>query len=118
MKKNSTETICIVTDTHDEYDIKWVGKILDSKPQFKNGKPIFIIIGTGGRIEVNTTNMVKLEEYAKLLTHPKGREAVTTDSSRIYIKEENGNEKLLCVVFHNHIKDFTPITKKVEDEKI
>jgi hypothetical protein len=108
------KTHLIVTDVHEEYNVRWIGKVLDTKPQFKNGKPVFVIVGSGGRMELNTTDMLRLEKCAKMLTRPKGREAVTTDSSRIFIKEEDDNEKLLCVVTHNHVKSFAPMYDKIE----
>ena len=43
------------------------------------------------------------------MTTPKGRQAVTTDSARIYIKEESGNEVLLGIVTHIRTKTFTPV---------
>jgi len=106
------KTQFIVKDMHDEYDIKWVKKIFDTKPCLENGKPIFIIIGSKGRIEINTTDMIKLEKYAKLLTQPKGRGRVSADSSRILIKEKDGKETVLGVVFHHRVKHFVPIHKK------
>ena len=99
----------IVTDVHEEYNIKWVGKIMDVKPKFKNGKPIFIVTGGNGRMELNTTNMNRIEKCAKMCTRPKGRSAVTTDTARIYIVEENDNEKLLGILTHNHVKSFAPM---------
>ena len=103
----------IVTDVHEEYNMRWMGKILDCKPQFKNGKPIFIITGGGGRMELNTTDMKRIEHCAKLCTQPKGRSAVTTDTARIYILEENDNEKLLGIMTHNHVKKYAPMFDSV-----
>lgn len=103
----------IVTDVHEEYNIKWIGKILDTKPKFKNGKPIFVIVGGKGRTELNTTDMSRIEKCAKMYTQPKGRSAITTDTARIYIVEENGEEKLLGVLTHNHVKTFAPMYDKV-----
>ena len=34
------KTHLIVTDIHEEYDINWCGKILNTKPMFKNNKPL------------------------------------------------------------------------------
>lgn len=107
------KTHLIVTDIHEEYSIDWSGKILDAKPKFKNNKPIFAIVSTGGRIEVNTANMKRVEECAKLLTIPKGRQAITTDKAYIYIIEENDNEMLLGTLTHNHIKSYAPMYDKV-----
>lgn len=103
----------IVSDIHDEYNIKWIGKILEAKPQLKNNKPIFVIVGGGGRMELNTTDMDRIERCAKRLTCPKGRSAVTSDTARIFIKEVDDNEKLLGVLTHRHIKTFSPMYDKV-----
>ena len=120
MEEKMIKSHLIVTDIHDEYHISWCGKIAEAKPKFKNGKPIFIIIGSKnseGRIELNTTNMKEIEECARLLTNPKGRSAVTTDTARIFIKEENGSEKLLGVLTHNHVKSYAPMYDKVYYER-
>ena len=103
----------IVTDIHEEYNINWSGKILDAKPKFKNNKPVFVVVSTGGRIELNTVDMGRVEECAKLLTVPKGRQAITTDKAYIYIVEENDNEMLLGTLTHNHIKSYAPMFDKV-----
>ena len=80
-----------VTDVHEEYNINWCGKIINTKPKIKNGKPIFAVIGSRGRIELNTTDMQRVEKCAKLLTAPKGRQAITSDTAHIYIIEEKFN---------------------------
>ena len=103
----------IVTDVHEEYHINWCGRIIDAKPKFKNGKPIFVVVGGNGRMELNTTDMTRIEKCAKLCTKPKGREAVTTDTARIYMVEEDNNEKLMGVLTHNHVKSFAPMYDKV-----
>jgi len=103
----------IVTDVHEEYHIKWLGRMIDTKPQFKNGKPIFIVTGGAGRMELNTTDMTRIEKCAKLCTRPKGRSAVTTDTARIYILEEDDNEKLIGVLTHDHVKTYAPMYDRV-----
>lgn len=104
----------IITDIHDEYHMKWCGKILDANPAFdEKGRPIFAIIGSSNRINVSTTDMKHLEKCAKTLTNPKGRSAIATDSARIYIVEQNGNEKLLGILIHNRVKKFSPMYDKV-----
>ena len=103
----------IITDIHNEYHMNWCGKIAEAKPLLQNGLPVFVIIGNKGRIELNTVDMKRLEECAKLLTHPKGRSSVSVDTARIYIKEENGNEMLLGVMTHKNIKTFAPMYDKV-----
>lgn len=35
----------IVRDVHEEYSIRWLGRMLDTKPLLKNGKPVFVIVG-------------------------------------------------------------------------
>ena len=110
------KTHLIVTSIHEEYNINWSGKILDAKPKFKNNKPIFIVVASGGRIEVNTTDMNRVEKCAKLLTMPKGRQAITTDKAYIYILEENDNEKLLGTLTHNHVKTYAPMYDKFDYE--
>ena len=110
------KTHLIVTNIHEEYNINWSGKILDAKPKFKNNKPIFVVVASGGRIEVNTTDMNRVERYAKLLTMPKGRQAITTDKAYIYILEENDNEKLLGTLTHNHVKTYAPMYDKFDYE--
>ena len=103
----------IVKNVHEEYSVRWVGKILDTKPKFKNNKPIFVIVGGKGRMELNTTDMARIEKCAKLCTKPHGREAVTTDTARIFIIEEDGNEKLLGILTHNHVKTYAPMYDRV-----
>lgn len=110
------KTHLIVTNIHEEYDINWCGKILDTKPKIKNGKPIFIIVGGGGRMEINTIDIKRVEKCAKLVTAPKGKQAITTDTARIFILEEDDNEKLLGILTHHHIKDYAPMYDKVEFE--
>ena len=113
MGEISIKTNLIITDIHDEYHMNWCGRIIDAKPKMKNGLPIFIVIGTKGRIELNTIDMKLIERTAKLVTYPKGRSAVSIDSSRIYIREENDNEMLLGVMTHKNIKTFAPMYDKV-----
>ena len=81
------KTHLIVTDIQNDYYFKWVGKILNTKPQFKNNKLIFIIVGGNGRMEINTNDMTRVEKCAKMMSLPKGRTAVTSDTVRIYIRE-------------------------------
>ena len=113
MEEISVKTHLIIKDIHDEYHMNWCGKIAESKPLLKDGLPLFIIIGTRGRIELNTIDMARIEHTAKLLTHPKGRSAVSVDTSRIYIKETDGNDFLLGVMTHKNIKTFAPMHDKV-----
>ena len=113
MEEISVKTHLIITDIHDEYHMNWCGKITNAKRYLKNGLPLFIIIGTGGRLELNTIDMKYLEKSAKLLTRPKGRSAVNKDTARIYIREVNGNDLLLGVLTHKNVKTFAPMHDKV-----
>lgn len=99
----------IITDIHSEYIIKWHGKIIDTKPLFKNNMPIFIIIGSESRVELNTCDMKQIEETAKSITRPRGRGAVSTDTARIYIKEVDGGETYIGSVIHNSVKTYAPM---------
>ena len=113
MEEIMVKTHLIITDIHDEYHMNWCGKIADAKPLLKDGLPLFIIIGTRGRIELNCVDMKRIERCAKSLTYPKGRSAVSVDTSRIYIKEVDGNDFLLGVMTHKNIKTFAPMHDKV-----
>lgn len=103
----------IITDIHSEYHINWHGKIANCDPVLRDGLPVFIVIGSRGRIELNTIDIHRLEDCAKRLTQPKGRTAITSDSARIYIKERSGKETPLCVVTHKCVKSFAPMYDKV-----
>lgn len=107
------KTHLIVTDIHEEYYVDWCGCLDNTIPLFKNNMPIFIIISSKGRVELNTFNISELEKCAKRLTHPKGRGAVTIDKSYIYVKEINGNETLVGIVTHRHVKTFAPMYDKI-----
>ena len=48
-----------------------------------------------------------------MMSLPKGRTAVTSDTVRIYIREVDDNEKLLGILTHNKIKTFAPMFDKV-----
>jgi hypothetical protein len=113
MEEISVKTHLIITDIHDEYHMNWCGKIANARPYLKNGLPLFIIIGTKGRLELNTVDFKHLERSAKLLTKPKGRSAVTKDTARIYIREVDGNDLLLGVMTHKNVKTFAPMHDKV-----
>ena len=107
------KTHLIVTDQYDEYAVKWSGRLIDCKPKFKNNLPIFVVISKQGRVELNTLNMREVERTAKRLAWPKGRGSVTTDRVHIYIKEENGGEKLMGMVEKNHIRKYAPMFDEV-----
>ena len=108
------KTHLIIKDIRDEYDMNWCGKLFDAKPALnENGMPIFVIIGSQRRMELNTIDMNYLENCAKRLTSPKGRGAVSTDKAYVYIKEVGGNEKLLGILTHKRVKTFAPMYDKV-----
>ena len=114
MHEVKVKTHLIVTDTHSEYHMNWCGKILDSKPLLNDiGLPTFIVVGSKGRVEVNTVDMNYLEDCAKRLTNPRGRSAISYDSAHIYIKEINGAEKLMGVLFHRRVRTFAPMHDRV-----
>lgn len=107
------KTHLIVTDVHEEYSIKWCGRIVDTNPILQNGMPIFVIIGSESRMELNTIDMKQIENCAKRLTRPRGRAAVTTDQAFIYIKEVDGKETCIGIVTHKHIKKYAPMYDQV-----
>ena len=113
MEEVSIKTHLIVTDIHEEYHIDWCGKIMDANPKFKNNKPIFIIVGSQSRMELNTADMKRIEKCAKTMTNPKGRSGITTDTARIFIKEKKKKKKLPGILTHNHIKQYAPMYDKV-----
>lgn len=103
------KTHLIVTKVENDYHIKWLKRVIDTKPMFKNNKPIFVIVGGNGRMELNTTDMKYVEKCARKMTLPKGRTAFTSDTARIYIKEAEDKEELLGVLTHNKVKTFAPM---------
>ena len=114
MHEVKVKTHLIVTDTHNEYHMNWCGKIFDAKPLLnENGLPIFVIVGSEGRVEVSTLDMNYLEDCAKRLTNPRGRSAISYDSAHIYIKEINGAEKLMGVLSHRRVKTVAPMYDRV-----
>ena len=113
MEELTAKTHLIITDIHDEYHMNWCGRIADANPLLKNGLPIFVLIGSRGRMELNTIDMKWIERNAKHLTQPKGRSAVNIDTTRIYIKEVNGNDFLLGIMTHKNVKTFAPMHDKI-----
>lgn len=103
----------IITDIENNYTINWCGKLIDSNPILVDGLPVFIIIGSNSRIEMNTIDMSRIENCAKKLTCPKGRAAVTSDTARVYLKEVGRQDRLMCVVTHKRIKHYAPMFDKV-----
>ena len=113
MREVAIKTHLIITDIHDEYHMSWQGKIINTKPKFKDNKLMFAIVGGKGRMEINTLDMQEVERCAKLMTLPRGREAVTSDTARIYIIEEDDRETLMGLMTHNHVKKYAPMYDKV-----
>lgn len=113
MQEVKIKTHLIITDIHSEYDVNWCGRLVDVSPKLENGLPVFVIVSSDVRVELNTVNMRHIEDCAKRLTNPKGRQAVTTDVARIYIKEVNDNEVLMGIVTHRKVKTFAPMYDKV-----
>lgn len=108
------KTHLIITEQNDDYEVKWHGRLIDTNPDLsKNGVPIFIIISSCGRIELNTIDMLYIEKIAKKFTQPKGRGALTKDTANIYIKEADGNEKLIGCIVHNHIRKYAPMYDEI-----
>lgn len=113
MEEVRVKTHLIITDIHEEYQIKWYGKIAQMKPKFKNNKLLFAIVGGKGRVELNTNDMKEIEERAKRLTYPRGRTAVTEDNAYIYLIEEDNTEQKIGTVTHYKIKTYAPMYDKV-----
>lgn len=107
------KTHLIITDTHEEYTMKWRGKIKEVTPKIENGMPVFVVIGGSRRIVLNTIDMKRIENCAKKLTSPRGKGSFTTDTAQIYIVEEDGNEKLMGVLTHNRVRQYAPMFDKV-----
>lgn len=113
MTEVKVKTHLIITDIHNEYDVHWCGKMKDADPVMKNGMPVFIIQAEGTWLEMNTWDFKEIERICKKITNPRGREAVTTDQARIYLKENNGNKRIMGVVNHAKVKTFAPMYDKV-----
>lgn len=113
MQEVKVKTHLIITDIHDEYHMNWCGKLQGANPILIDGLPLFVIIGSKGRIELNTIDMKCIERAAKSLTHPKGRSAVSIDTARVYLKEVDGNDLLMGVLTHKNVKTFAPMYDKV-----
>lgn len=107
------KTHLIVIDQYDEYEVKWVHRLVDTNPKLdERGYPTFAILSNKGRMELKTFDMNYLEKQAKKFTYPRGRGALTTDKGYIYIKEEN-EEVLVAVVTHRHIRKYAPMFDEI-----
>ena len=113
MQEVAVKTHLIIKGIHSEYDINWCGKMKDADPIWINEKPLFILIRSTKRVEMNTFDIHEIERIGKLITEPKGRKAVATDRTYIYLKEVNGNDRLMGVITHKRIKTFAPMYDKV-----
>ena len=51
------KTHLIISDMHEEYFVKWTGKMSNVKPLIRNGLPVFVVVGSDGRIELNTLDI-------------------------------------------------------------
>lgn len=113
MQEVAVKTHLIIKEIYDEYSVRWYGKLIDTNPVFKDGLPVFVIISSDHRVELNTLDMKHIEACAKCIASPHGKQAVTSDTSRIYIKEVGGKETLVGLVRKDHIKKFAPMRDKV-----
>lgn len=113
MEERLVKTHLIVTSTHEEYDIKWLGRLIDTNPLLKDGLPTFVLVSKEKRVELTTLDMNFIETMAKRITNPHGRAAVTTDKTFIYIKEIGGKETCIGVVVHRHIKSYAPMYDRI-----
>lgn len=112
IEEKALKTHLIITSIHEEYSINWHGKIINTKPLIRNNKPVFILISSTSRVELNTANIKEIEECAKSITSPRGREAITIDKTHIYIKEITGKETCIGTVTHKHVKTYAPMYDK------
>lgn len=113
MEEKLVKTHLIVTDIENDYNIKWVKTIKETRPMFKNNRLVFIVVGGNGRMEVNTNDMTRVERCAKMVSYPKGRTAVTSDTVRIFIQQEDESEVLIGLLTHNRVKTFAPMFDKI-----
>lgn len=104
------KTHLIVTNQWDEYEVRWVRRLIDTSPLFNShGTLTFIITGgNGGREEIETFDLNYVAQRAKACTGARGRGSVTIDKSQIYLKEAKG-EVLIGVVTHKHIRQYSPM---------
>lgn len=104
------KTHLIITDQYDEYEVKYVAKLIELSPHITpNNSLSFVIVSRNSRYEINTNDFKYLEEMAKKFTITRGKEAYTEGTSRIYIKEQGGKETLLAIVWRKHYRVFAPM---------
>ena len=104
----------IVVGTHEEYDIEWCGKIVDTCPKIENNMPVFFIKSSQGGMEINTNNIKTVEYVAQNLTSPHGKDSITVDKSYIKKKKKNNNKVLLGIITHRHIKEYRQMYDEFE----
>lgn len=109
MAEVKLKTHLIITDIHEDYNMNWCGRIMDARPLIRDGKPLFIIVGSKGRVETDKVDIAHLEKVAKLLTQPKGKGAISSDTARIYVRQEDNTDMLLGILTHRTIKTFAPM---------
>lgn len=109
MHEINVKTHLIITDIHDEYDVNWCGRLMDLDPLFVDDCPVFVLVSSDTRMELNTFDLKRVEAAAKRIAHPKGRTAVTTDRTTIFMKEVDGAETKVGVVTKRHVKTFAPM---------
>ena len=104
------KTHLIITDQYDDYEVKYVAKLIDLTPSLISRNSMsFVIVSRNSRYEVNTNDFKFLEETAKKFTITRGKEAYTEGTSRIYIKEKGDKETLLAIVRRKHYRVFAPM---------
>lgn len=107
------KTHLITIEQHDNYYIKWLKSLGSCKPLLsKSGLPTFIITSNKGRLEIETLNMIYLESVMKKHTQPKGKEALTSDTGYIYIKEKD-KEVLVGILTHDHVREYAPMFDEI-----
>ena len=109
MQEVKTKTHLIITDIHNEFHVKWTGRFMDLDPLFINNKPIFVLVSSEKRVELNTFDLKCIERIAKTIGRPRGRQAITTDRVDIFVKQANGEEEKVGEVLCKKIKQYAPV---------
>ena len=65
MQEVNVKTHLIITDVHDEYDVNWCGRLMDLDPLFIDDCPIFVLVSSDTRMELNTFDLKRVEAAAK-----------------------------------------------------
>lgn len=116
MATEMVKTHLIVTDQYDEYGMRWIGRLIDIKPKLdEQGRLEFIFISSCGRKEIKSYfDASFITRIAQKYTYPRGRQSVTTDKCWVYVKTAGGEEKMIAVARHDHIKKYAPMFDPVE----